>query len=165
MEYSELLAGGSLINKQTFRVENQSFSQVRFFCFLFKLYVHRIEWIFFFILFILFYIFQVLHEICDRCKLKLVEKIDDTASLFSRTLTDQNVCILLKSNVSWFIFRKMSGEGRGRRERKSRNKTKNEDCLCTMDRSEVFFNRLLLVCFSGHGSQYWCQKWIRHVTV
>ncbi|KAK6617430.1 hypothetical protein RUM43_014439 [Polyplax serrata] len=67
MEYSGLLAGGSLIGKQTFHVENQSFS-------------------------------QVLHQICDRCKLKLIEQIGDTASLFSRTLTGQNVCILLKSN-------------------------------------------------------------------
>ncbi|EEB12096.1 AP-3 complex subunit delta-1, putative [Pediculus humanus corporis] len=67
MEYSALLSGGTLSCKQTFRIENQSFS-------------------------------QVLDQVCERFNLKLIEKVDETAaSLFSRTLTGQNVCILIKS--------------------------------------------------------------------
>lgn len=44
--------------------------------------------------------FKVLERLGDKCKLKLIEKIEETASLFSRTLLGQNVCVLLKSVVS-----------------------------------------------------------------
>ncbi|KAL0277639.1 UNVERIFIED_CONTAM: hypothetical protein PYX00_004861 [Menopon gallinae] len=72
-EYSSLLAGGSLLSKQSFLIENKSFN-------------------------------EVLERLSEKCKLKLIEKVEETASLFSRTLLGQNVCVLLKSNGGGVAF-------------------------------------------------------------
>lgn len=42
----------------------------------------------------------ILNLICSKCNLTLVEKIEDTASLYGQSLKGHNVCLLLKYDVS-----------------------------------------------------------------
>lgn len=94
---TDLLAGGTLTARSNMTLENISsdFSQVCYICFrsvvvspiLLKMSKKH------------FFHLQVLQRVCFYAHMTLVEQVDLTASLYSHSIQQHNVCLLLKFNV------------------------------------------------------------------